>query len=47
MNDFEFLRFVTVGQYLPTGSVVHRLDPRTRLLAGLVLLIAVTAFLSL
>jgi energy-coupling factor transport system permease protein len=43
VNDFEFLRLVTVGQYLPTGSVVHRLDPRTRLLAGLVLLVAVTA----
>ena len=42
MNDFEFLRFVTVGQYLPTGSVVHRLDPRTRLLAGVGLLIAAT-----
>jgi len=43
MNDFEFLRFVTIGQYLPTGSIIHRLDPRARLLAGLLLLIAVTA----
>lgn len=43
MHDFEFLRFVTVGQYLPTGSLIHRLDPRARLLAGLLLLVAVTA----
>jgi len=43
MHDFEFLRFVTIGQYLPTGSVVHRLDPRARLLAGFLLLAAVTA----
>ena len=34
---------MTVGQYLPTGSLIHRLDPRARLLAGLLLLIAVTA----
>lgn len=42
MNDFEFLRFVTIGQYVPTGSVVHRLDPRTRLVAGFLLLVAAT-----
>ncbi|HOT90231.1 MAG TPA: energy-coupling factor transporter transmembrane component T [Anaerolineae bacterium] len=42
MHDFEFLRFVNIGQYLPTGSPIHRLDPRARLLAGLVLLMAVT-----
>ena len=42
MHDFEFLRFVTIGQYLPTGSVIHRLDPRARLLAGFLLLAAVT-----
>lgn len=43
MHDFEFLRFVNIGQYLPTGSVIHRLDPRTRLVAGFLLLAAVTA----
>jgi len=42
MHDFEFLRFVTIGQYLPTGSIIHRLDPRARLLAGCLLLAAVT-----
>lgn len=43
MHDFEFLRFVNIGQYLPTGSLIHRLDPRARLLAGFLLLVAVTA----
>jgi energy-coupling factor transport system permease protein len=43
MHDFEFLRFVTIGQYLPTGSIIHRLDPRSRLLAGLLLVIGITA----
>lgn len=43
MHDFEFLRFVNIGQYLPTGSVIHRLDPRARLLAGFLVLAAVTA----
>jgi energy-coupling factor transport system permease protein len=43
MSDFDFQRYVTVGQYLPTGSVVHRLDPRVRLGGVLALLIAVAA----
>jgi energy-coupling factor transport system permease protein len=43
MNDFEFQRLVTVGQYMPTDSIVHRLDPRARLVGGLVLLAAITA----
>ncbi len=42
MSQFEFQRFVMVGQYLPTGSWVHRLDPRTRLVGGLLLLAAIT-----
>lgn len=47
MNDFEFQRYITIGQYLPTGSALHRLDPRTRLIAGGLLLIAITATPSL
>ena len=31
MNQFEFLSRVTIGQYLPLDSFVHRLDPRVRL----------------
>jgi energy-coupling factor transport system permease protein len=39
MEDFELLRNVTIGQYLPTGSLLHRLDPRTKIVGlGLLLL---------
>ena len=40
MSEFEFLRNVTIGQYLPTGSIIHRLDPRAKLLGFLALLAA-------
>lgn len=33
MENFEFLRHITIGQYLPTGSSLHRLDPRVKLVA--------------
>ena len=42
MENFELLRNVTIGQYLPTGSAIHRLDPRAKILAGLCLLLAVS-----
>ena len=42
MDDFEFLRHVTIGQYLPGNSLLHRLDPRAKLLAFLLLVTAVT-----
>jgi energy-coupling factor transport system permease protein len=32
MNQFEFLPLVAVGQYFPTGSLLHRRDARARLL---------------
>ena len=32
MEDFELMRYITIGQYLPTGSFLHRLDPRTKIL---------------
>lgn len=40
MSEFEFLRHVTIGQYLPTGSIIHRLDPRAKILGFLALLAA-------
>lgn len=43
------LRNVTIGQYLPGNSVVHRLDPRTKLLlsfAFIVVLFIVDGFLA-
>ena len=47
MNAFERLQTVVQGQYLPTGSVIHRLDPRARLLGLLLLLVGITAAPSL
>ena len=32
MSQFEFLENVTIGQYLPTDSAIHRLDPRAKLI---------------
>lgn len=42
MHDFEFQRYVTVGQYLATNSPLHHLDPRARLVSSALLLIAIT-----
>jgi energy-coupling factor transport system permease protein len=42
VSEFEFLRYITIGQYLPLGSVVHRLDPRFKLLALGLVVVAVT-----
>lgn len=42
MSQFELLRNVTIGQYIPTGSVIHRLDPRTKIVGGLILILAVS-----
>ena len=43
MDGFEFQRYVTIGQHIPTGSSIHRLDPRTRIAGALMLVLAVTA----
>ena len=43
MDDFDFLRDVTLGQYLPGKSVTHRLDPRAKLLALILLVWAITS----
>ena len=40
-DEFEFVRFVTIGQYMPTGSVVHALDPRATLLAAGLFIVAI------
>ncbi len=48
MEDLELLRNVTIGQYLPTGSVLHRLDPRVKIvgLGALVLCVALVPSLA-
>jgi len=47
VSEFEFLRNVTIGQYIPANSVVHRLDPRTKLLAALLLALTVSTTRSI
>jgi energy-coupling factor transport system permease protein len=42
MESFEYQRYITIGQYIPSSSPVHKLDPRTRIAGVAVLLIAVT-----
>ncbi len=41
MSEFELFRNITIGQYLPTDSPIHRLDPRVKLTGGVLLLAAV------
>jgi len=43
-ENFELLRYITIGQYLPRSSPVHRLDPAVKLLAVTALVLTV-AFL--
>jgi energy-coupling factor transport system permease protein len=47
MSDFEYLKKVTVGQYMPLGSWLHMLDPRVKLLGYSSLLIALTLTVKL
>lgn len=35
------MRDIAFGQYYPTNSPIHKLDPRTKLLAGLVYIVAI------
>jgi energy-coupling factor transport system permease protein len=45
--DLELSRNIAIGQYIPTGSVIHRLDPRTKILSGLFLITVVTTTRSI
>lgn len=42
MSRLEFLRYVTIGQYLARESIIHRLDPRFKLLAFGLIIVAIT-----
>ena len=42
MNEFEFLPSATIGQYIPTGSLLHRLDPRAKLVGFGLLMLGIT-----
>lgn len=41
MDEFEFSRDVTVGQYVPGVSIVHRMDPRAKIGAFCLVIAAV------
>lgn len=43
MQDFELLRYVTIGQYFPTGSPIHRLDPRVKIIGLMMLALVIVA----
>ena len=43
----ELTRNIAIGQYIPTNSIIHRLDPRAKLIATLGLLIALSVVDSL
>ena len=47
MNQFEFLRDINIGQYLPGDSVIHRLDPRAKILIFTLFILALTFTRSL
>ena len=38
------LRDITIGQYYPTGSVIHKLDPRVKLAATILFIISLFPF---
>ena len=47
MAEFDFLARIPIGQYVSTGSLLHRLDPRAKILIFLCLVIAFTFSQSL
>ena len=47
VSEFELLGHMTIGQYLPTDSPLHQLDPRVKLCMGLLLIAAVISCSSL
>jgi energy-coupling factor transport system permease protein len=40
-SEFELSRNITIGQYVPTSSFIHRLDPRIKLLVFTILVLAI------
>ena len=38
------IRDITIGQYYPADSILHRLDPRTKLMGTLIFIISVFLF---
>ncbi len=40
-SEFELTRNITIGQYIPADSFIHRLDPRIKLFVFIVLVLAI------
>ncbi|MFD2617479.1 energy-coupling factor transporter transmembrane component T family protein [Terrilactibacillus laevilacticus] len=40
-SQFELTRNITIGQYIPTGSIIHKLDACFKLLSFTIMLIAI------
>jgi energy-coupling factor transport system permease protein len=40
-SEFELTRNITIGQYIPADSYIHRLDPRIKLFLFIVLVLAI------
>ena len=47
MENFELMRYIAIGQYYPTNSSLHQLDPRTKILGVGSLLVAIVFHSSL
>ena len=43
----KMIRDITIGQYYPADSVLHRLDPRTKLAGTLIFIVSVFLFHTL
>lgn len=39
MSEFDFLSRMPIGQYIPTNSIVHRIDPRVKIISFLLLMV--------
>lgn len=44
-DDFELLRYITIGQYLPGHSIIHRMDPAVKLFSAIIVILTI-AFLN-
>jgi energy-coupling factor transport system permease protein len=47
VTDFEFLRNINIGQYLPGNSLLHHLDPRAKIMIFTVFILVLTFTRSL
>ena len=46
-GDENMLRDITIGQYYPENSIIHKLDPRTKLAATAIYIISLFTFKSI